>query len=216
MRCEIKGTIAQTARLDFDPDENCWASKGSLVAYSSAVEWSLKIPGGLGGALQRSLSGEGLALARLHARTAGQYALLASNEPGHIETWDLSEGPVLTTRGAFLAAWGPQIDITASLARKAGAAVFGGAGLVLQKVRGSGLVLVHGSGDFVERRLAPGEQLLVSTGNLAAFAEGVDYDIQTVGGVGKALFGQEGLFMTRLTGPGRVLLQTLKRGHNPK
>jgi uncharacterized protein (AIM24 family) len=53
--------------------------------------------------------------------------------------------------------------------------------------------------------------MLVSTGNLAAFADQVDYDIQGVGGCIKFLFGGEGLFLTRLKGPGRVLLQSLKR-----
>ena len=99
-----------------------------------------------------------------------------------------------------------------TVAKRAGAAVFGGAGLFLQHISGTGTVLVHGSGDFYEQRLAKGEQLLVSSGNLAAFSDAVDYDIQGVAGCRRILFGGEGLFMTRLTGPGRVLLQTLKRG----
>jgi uncharacterized protein (AIM24 family) len=73
-------------------------------------------------------------------------------------------------------------------------------------------VLIHGAGDFVDRRLLAGETILVSTGNLAAFAEMVDYNIQGVAGCRRILFGGEGLFMTKLSGPGRVLLQTLKRG----
>jgi uncharacterized protein (AIM24 family) len=125
---------------------------------------------------------------------------------------DLADGPVIATRGSFLAAWGEQVDIDVTIARRAGAAIFGGAGLFLQRVSGQGQVLIHGSGNFHERQLAQGEEILVSTGNLAAFADSVDYDIQGVGGCGKMLFSGEGLFMTRLTGPGRVLLQTLKRG----
>jgi uncharacterized protein (AIM24 family) len=140
-----------------------------------------------------------------------QYALLVANSPGHVMTWDLSDGPVITTRGAFLAAWGSKIDITVTIARRAGAALFGGAGLFLQRISGEGTVLIHGSGDFNERRLAEGEQMLVSTGNLAAFSDQIDYNIQSVGGCKKLLFGGEGLFLTRLTGPGRVLLQSLKR-----
>ena len=85
------------------------------------------------------------------------------------------------------------------------------AGLFLQHVSGSGIALIHGSGDFVEHDLAAGASLLVSTGNLAAFADSVDYDIQGVAGCRRIAFGGEGLFMTRLTGPGRVLLQSLKR-----
>ncbi|MEL6152012.1 MAG: AIM24 family protein [Chloroflexota bacterium] len=89
--------------------------------------------------------------------------------------------------------------------------MFGGAGLFLQKISGIGKVLVHGSGDFFQHNLGAGEELTVSTGNLAAFAASVDYNIRGVGGCRKMLFSGEGLFMTHLQGPGRVLLQTLKR-----
>jgi uncharacterized protein (AIM24 family) len=212
MQLKISGEIAQTARLDFAPNEFVWASKGAIMAYSNGMQWSLRVPGGLGGAVRRSLAGEGLALTYLETTQADQYVLLAANAPGHIEIWDLEEdGPVTTTRGSFLAAWGSDLDITVTVARRAGAALFGGVGLFLQQIAGVGKVLIHASGDFHERRLAPNEQILVSTGNLAAFSSQVDYDIQGVGGCRKILFGGEGLFMTRLSGPGRILLQTLKR-----
>ncbi|NOK59036.1 MAG: putative conserved protein, AIM24 family [Chloroflexi bacterium AL-W] len=215
MEYSISGEIAQQVRLDFTPNEFVWASGGSLMAYSSGIKWELRVPGGLGGAVRRSFSGEGVSLNYLQTDQAEQYALLAANSPGHVTMWDLADGPVLTTRGSFLAAWGEDVDITVVVAQRAGAAMFGGAGLFLQQISGQGTVLIHGSGDFYERRLAANEQLLVSTGNLAAFAQSIDYDIQSVGGLRKMMFGGEGVFMTRLTGPGRVLLQTLKRNFSP-
>lgn len=211
MRHTIAGEIAQRARLEFAPGESAWLSKGALMAYSEGVQWRPRVPGGFSGAVRRSLAGEGIALTYAEAQGEGQFALVASNAPGHIAEWDLADGPVVATRGSFLAAWGPAVDITVIVARRAGAALFGGAGLFLQRVAGQGTVLLHGSGDFERRQLAPGERLIVSTGNLAAFADSVDYDIQTVGDVRRALFGGEGIFMTRLTGPGTVLLQSLKR-----
>jgi len=212
MEYTIIGDIAQSVRLDFQPGEYAWASKGALMAHVPGISWRLRVPGGIGGAINRSFAGEGLSLTYIEAQQPGQYALLTANQPGHITTWDLAtQGPVITTRGAFLAAWGENLDISVTIARRGCAAFFGGAGLFLQRIAGNGTVLVHGSGDFTEHQLAQGEQLTVSTGNLAAFADQVDYNIQTVGGVVKTLFGGEGLFMTRLTGPGRVLLQTLKR-----
>lgn len=210
MDYQITGNIAQNVRIELDKGDSLWAGRGSLMAYSQNVQWNLRVPGGLSGALKRSVAGEGMQLIHVTAEQNDQYVLLAANAPGHIHTWDLTDGPVVTTRGAFLAAWGG-IDITATIARRAGAALFGGSGLFLQRVSGQGKVLIHGSGDFYERTLADGEQLLVSTGNLAAFADQVDYDIQGVGGCRKMLFSGEGFFMTRLTGPGRVLLQSLKR-----
>jgi uncharacterized protein (TIGR00266 family) len=207
----IDGTVAQSARLALADGETVWASRGSIVAYTAGVKWDLKVPGGFASAVKRSLSGEGMSLTYIQATTPRQMVVLGANAPGQIEEWDLdANGPVLTTRGAFLAAWGTDINITLALARRPGAAFFGGAGLVLQRVEGRGTVLVHGRGDFRKERLADGEQLRVSTGNLAAFSDKVDYDIEAVGSLRKTLFSKEGMFMTRLTGPGTVLLQTLK------
>lgn len=214
MEYTITGTIAQSVQLAFDAGESAWVSNGSLMAHSRGIGWRLRVPGGVSGAVRRSLSGEGLSLTYVEADRPDQEALLAANAPGHILAWDLADGPVLTTRGSFLAAWGEHIEITVTVARRTGAALFGGAGLFLQRVSGSGTVLVHGSGDFVDRTLEARDDILVSTGNLAAFADSVDYNIQGVGGCRQKLFGREGFFMTRLTGPGRVLLQTLKRQVN--
>jgi uncharacterized protein (TIGR00266 family) len=217
MRYSIEGTLAQTARLSLSPGEDCWASKGALMALDPDVRWTLKIPGGLSGTIRRMMSGEGLALTYIHGDREGQNVMLSANQPGKIISWDLDQdGPVITTRGAFVAAFGPQIHIDVTIARRAGAAIFGGAGLFLQKISGQGTVLVHGAGDFIERNLAERESTVVSTGNLAAFADSVDYSIRATGGVRRVLFSGEGLFMTQLTGPGRVLLQTLKRARLKK
>lgn len=211
MEFSIEGTVAQTARLVFDRGEFAWATKGSIISYSAGVRWNVRMPGGLTGGLKRALSGEGLSLTHLETTGPDQSVVLGANAPGHVHEWSLSEdGPVLTTRGAFLAAWGEAIEITVSMARRPGAAIFGGAGLVLQRISGQGTVLVHGHGDFRKIRLGPGEECRVSTGNLAAFSSQVDYDIEAVGSLRKTFFGKEGLFMTRLRGPGTVLLQTLK------
>jgi uncharacterized protein (AIM24 family) len=211
MEYTIHGDLAQVAHLTLNRGDTCWASKGSIVAIDPGLDWHLKVPGGAGGAARRMMSGEGITLTFLEASRDGQGATLAANQPGKIIAWDLESGPVLTTRGSFVAAFGPSVDINVRVAKRAGAAFFGGAGLFLQQISGSGTALVHGSGDFIERDLAPGESILVSTGSLAAFAESVDYDIQGVSGCRRMLFGGEGIFMTRLSGPGRVLLQTLKR-----
>ena len=218
MEFTIDGTVAQSARLVFDRGDFAWATKGAIIAYTAGLRWNVRMPGGLTGGLKRALSGEGLSLTYLERTAAAgdttgtaPSVILGANGPGHIHEWSLGEdGPVLTTRGAFLAAWGDEIDISVSIARRPGAALFGGAGLVLQRISGRGTVLVHGHGDFRKVSLRSGEECRVSTGNLAAFSSGVDYDIETVGSLRKTFFGKEGLFMTRLRGPGTVLLQTLK------
>ncbi|MCP5100760.1 MAG: AIM24 family protein [Chloroflexi bacterium] len=212
MQYTIEGELAQIAKLTFNAGETSWGSRGSLMAFDPDIQWTLKVPGGVEGAMRRVFSGEGISLTYIEATRDNQQVTLASNQPGKMINWNLDEeGAVITTRGSFIAAFGKQIDIDVIVARRAGAALFGGAGLFLQKVSGKGTVLVHGSGDFIDYHLKDKESILVSTGNLAAFSETIDYDIQGIGGCRRVVFGGEGLFMTRLTGPGRVLLQSLKR-----
>ncbi len=205
----IDGVIAQTATIDLRKGQSMWCAKGSLLAYHG-IDWHLAIPGGAGKAVGRMMSGEGLALTRVIAKEDTARVMLAANQPGRLVTWDLSRGPILCTRGSFVGALG-DVDISVTMARSAGAALFGGAGLFLQRLSGAGIVIVHGAGDFVEQTLAEGESVLVSTGNLAVFSGEVEYGIRRTGGCIKSLFGGEGVFMTELKGPGWVMLQTLKK-----
>ncbi|MEM6332830.1 MAG: AIM24 family protein [Planctomycetota bacterium] len=215
MQYDIAGTIAPNVRLDPKAGQSLWVSAGGLMSYTDGIDWRMRVPGGASGAVRRMLSGEGAGLTYITASRDHGRVTIAASAPGNIVEWSLdNDGPVVTTRGAFLAAWGEPVDIDVTMAKRAGAALFGGAGLLLQKISGNGTTLIAVSGDLDERTLGPGESLYVSSGNLAAFSEAVDYSIVTVGSIGKAFFGGEGLFMTKLTGPqsgsGRVLLQTLK------
>ena len=92
--------------------------------------------------------------------------------------------------------------------KKFSAGLFGGEGFILQKVSGNGMLFLEVDGDRVEKQLAPGEVLKVDTGNVVAFEDTVSYSIETVKGIKNIFFGGEGLFLTKLTGPGRVILQT--------
>jgi uncharacterized protein (AIM24 family) len=206
----VDGAIAQVVTVGMKPGQTLWCSRGSLLAYDDGIEWSLKVPGGVGKAVGRLMSGEGAALVHVTCRKAGAQVVLTANQPGKLATWDLSRGPITCTSGSFVCAMG-DVDISVTMARSAGAMFFGGAGLFLQKLSGTGIAVINGSGDFVERQLAPGEKLLVSTGNLACFSSEVQYGVRGVGGCGKMIFGGEGLFMTELVGPGWVMMQSLKK-----
>ncbi len=210
MEVEVSGVIAQTVRLKLRRGQSVWASRGAILCYDPGIDWTLRVPGGVGKAISRVFAGEGVALTYIEARREGAEVVLTANQPGRLATWDLSRGPIICTSGSFVAAVG-DVDIDVTIARRAGAALFGGAGLFMQRLSGTGIAVVHGSGDFVERTLSANESLLVSTGNLALFSASVDYDVRGVGGCRKVLFGGEGLFMTELKGPGWVMLQSLKK-----
>ena len=122
MEYKIYGELAQVVELTFAGGESCWSSKGGIVSLSPGISWTLKVPGGLGAGVRRSLSGEGIALTHIESATAGEQAVLSSNQPGKIIDWNLADGPVVTTRGSFVAAFGQAIDINVIVARRAGAA----------------------------------------------------------------------------------------------
>lgn len=206
----VDGVIAQTTTITLNKGQSLWVSRGALLSYSDGIDWRIAVPGGATKALGRMMSGAGVTLVHVTAKADGATVVLSANQPGRLATWDLSRGAIICTHGSFVAALG-DADISVTMARSAGAMLFGGAGLFLQKLSGSGIAVVHGAGDFIEKQLAPGEKLLVSTGNLAVFSAEVSYGIRGVGGCGKMIFGGEGIFMTELTGPGWVMLQSLKK-----
>ena len=93
--------------------------------------------------------------------------------------------------------------------KKVGAGFFGGEGFIMQKFTGTGMVFLEINGGVYNYDLAPGQSMLIDTGYLAAMDATCSVDIETVAGVGNALLGGEGLFNTRVTGPGRIWLQTM-------
>ena len=115
---------------------------------------------------------------------------------------------MLCQKDAFLCA-AHGIEINVAFTKKIGVGLFGGEGFILQKLEGDGMAFVHGGGTIIERYLSAGEELHVDTGCLVAFSSSVEYDIQFLGGFNNALFGGEGIFLAKMTGPGCVYLQSL-------
>jgi uncharacterized protein (AIM24 family) len=114
----------------------------------------------------------------------------------------------LLQKDAFLVAEGA-VDLDIAFQQKLGAALFGGQGLIIQKVTGEGTVFVSVCGDLVEHNLAPGQLLKVATAHVVGWEASVQYDIQSIGGIKTAFFGGEGLFVTTLRGPGKVVTQSM-------
>jgi uncharacterized protein (TIGR00266 family) len=213
MEYAIGGVLNQFVSFNLGAGDRIWVQKNGLMSYSEGLEWSPRVPGGPLGSVSRWFSGESVFL--VHADAKQECRLqVAPAFPSIVYDWDLSLGPVTTLRGNFLAAFG-DISIDVGIARNPLAALFGGAGLLLQTVSGRGRVFVSVQGDLIDYDIEAGRSVMVSTGNLAAFASTVDYNIRSVGGCFKMVFGGEGIFMTRMEGPGKVLVQNLKRTPKP-
>lgn len=209
----IQGDNLQVARLKLKPGQEVYAEAGKMVYKTQNVNWETRMQGdSLGqkiwGAVKRKLMGESLFMTYFRSNGNGEVGF-AGNYPGRIQVFELAAGQtVLVQRDGFVCATtGVQLNI--ALVKKLGAGFFGGEGFILEKLTGPGTVFIHAGGDFVEFTLGPGEVLQVDTGCIVAFDEGVNYDIQLAGGIKTALFGGEGLFLATLTGPGRVIIQSM-------
>jgi uncharacterized protein (TIGR00266 family) len=209
----IEGDNLQVARVRLKAGQEVYAEAGKLVYKTPSVEWETRMLGNsigekIWGAVKRKLMGESLFLTYFHASSDGEVGF-AGNYPGRIQHFDLAAGQsILVQRDSFLFAQ-TTTQLNLALVKQLGAGFFGGEGFILERLTGPGSVFIHGGGDFVEFRLGPGESLQVDTGCIVAFDESVNYDIQFVGGIKTAIFGGEGVFLATLTGPGRVIIQSM-------
>ena len=214
------GDDMQAVIVTLDPDETVVAEAGAMmymqddITMNTTMDPAGKSAGLMGRLLtgaKRALAGESFFVTTF--TNDGQQrrdVAFAAPYPGKILPVDLRQwhGRVIAQKNSFLcAAYG--IEVSIAFNRRIGVGFFGGEGFILQKLEGDGLAFLHASGTLAEIKLAAGETLRVDTGCLVAMEDTVDYDIQMVPGIKTAVFGGEGLFFVKLTGPGRVVLQTL-------
>ncbi|RVT88413.1 TIGR00266 family protein [Inhella crocodyli] len=218
---EIKGAEMQFVEIELDPGEAAIGEAGSMFFMDAGVSLDAVFGDGsqnqggffgkLLGAGKRLITGESL-FTTVYTNQSQSKAKVAFGAPypGKIIAMDLKQmgGKVICQRDSFLcAARGVQIGI--HFQQKIGVGFFGGEGFIMQKLEGDGLAFVHSGGTVVKRSLQPGQTLLVDTGCLVAHTPDVNFEIQYVGKIKTALFGGEGLFLAKLTGPGDVWLQSL-------
>lgn len=220
---EIRGTEMQFVEIELDPGESAIAEAGSMMfkgphitmetVFGDASEASAG--GGLFdklvGAGKRLITGESLfTTVFTHEGSGKSRVAFASPYPGHILAIKLTEvgGRLVCQKDAFLCA-ARGVSLGVFFQKKVMTGLFGGEGFIMQSLDGDGWVFVHVGGTVVERELAPGEQLHVDTGCVAAMTATVDFDLERAGSIKSMIFGGEGVFFAKLTGPGKVWIQSL-------
>lgn len=207
MQYQIIGETVPAVECTLMTGESMFTQSGGMVWQTEGIKMSTNARGGLAKSLGRLFSGESIFMANYTAEADNVRIAFGSTVPGSVIPLNVTESPMIVQKGAFLCAeQSVQLDIT--LAKKFTAGLFGGEGFVLQKLSGSGMAFLEVDGDQVCYELRAGEVLKVDTGNVVAFSPSVQYEIETVKGLGNIFLGGEGLFLTRLTGPGTVILQT--------
>ena len=219
---EIKGSEMQYVEIELDPGEAAIGEAGSMMYMDAAITMDtvfgdgrpnsgLGLFGKLVSAGKRLVTGESLFTTVYTNGGASKLRVaFAAPYPGKILPMDLSKlgGTLICQKDAFLcAARGVTLGI--ALQQKLSAGFFGGEGFIMQRLDGDGLAFVHAGGTVVRRELRAGETLFVDTGCVVAYTPDVSFEIQYVGKIKTALFGGEGLFFAKLSGPGTLWMQSL-------
>lgn len=218
---EIKGAEMQFVEVELDPGEAAIGEAGSMMfmdpgidldtVFGDASAQQAGLLGKLLGAGKRLVTGESLfTTVYSNQTTVKQRVAFAAPYPGKILAMDLHRlgGSLICQKDAFLcAARGVSLGI--AFQRRLSTGFFGGEGFIMQKLDGDGLAFVHAGGTVLKRELQAGEALLIDTGCVVAYTPTIAFEVQYVGKIKTALFGGEGLFLAKVTGPGAVWLQSL-------
>lgn len=195
----------------------CYPEAGqTLCTESGAMSWmspNMKMTTNTGGGLKkvfgRLFSGESIFMNEYTAEGGAGTIAFASSFPGTIIPYQVTEtNGIIVQKSGFLA-MEKGLDLSMYFQKQLGKGFFGGEGFIMQKISGNGLVFIEIDGYCKEYELGAGQSIIVDTGYLAAMSESCTMDIQAVKGVKNMFFGGEGFFHTRITGPGKVYIQSM-------
>ena len=208
MEYEISGGSFPIVICTLQKGETMKNETGAMAFMTSDMKMETNTGGGLLKGIGRALSGDTIFLNFFTAESDGEQVGFSACTPGKIIPIRLDgSNSIIGQKNAFLAAE-ESVDVDIYFRNKLGTGIFGGEGFILQKFTGNGMVFLEVDGEVIERDLKPGEVLLVDPGHIAAMEESIDFDIERVKGAKNILFG-EGLYFSKLTGPGKVWIQTM-------
>ena len=195
----------------------CYPEVGqTLCTESGAMSWmspNMKMETNSGGgfkkAIGRLFSGESIFMNEYTPEGGSGMIAFASTFPGSIIPYQVTLGNGIVVQKRGFLAMEKGLDLSIYFQKKLGKGLFGGEGFIMQKISGNGLVFLEIDGHCKEYDLGAGESIIVDTGYLAAMTESCTMDVQTVKGAKNLFFGGEGLFHTRITGPGKVYIQSM-------
>jgi len=209
MEYKISGNNLQLVTIQINPQEKIFAEAGSMVYMSGNVNMEAKMRGGLMKGIGRKFMGETAFLAEYTSQGGTGMVSFGGKTPGTIKALDIAPGKdFFAQKDAFLVAENT-IEMSVAFQKKLGSALFGGEGFIIQKYSGEGKMWIHASGDFIEFDLQPDQTLKVDTGSVVGWDTTITYDIERVKGVKTMFFGGEGIFLTKLRGPGKIIIQSL-------
>lgn len=209
MQYELQGDSLPVVICHLDSGERMITERGSMAWMSPNMKMETTSNGGVGKALGRMFAGEALFQNIYTAQGGPGMIAFASSFPGSIRVFDLEPGrDIIVQKSAFLASEA-SVELSVHFRKKLSTGFFGGEGFIMQRLSGRGKAFVEMDGHMVEYKLEAGQSIVIDTGYLAAMDATCSMEIQAVPGVKNMLFGGEGIFNTVVSGPGRVILQTM-------
>ena len=208
MKYQIYGEPMPVVVCNVDPGETLICESGAMSWMSPNMQMQT-VGGGAGKVFGRMFSGENMFQNHYTAQGGPGMIAFASSFPGSIRAVEITpEHPIICQKKAFLASTAG-VELSIHFQKKLGAGFFGGEGFVMQKLSGQGIAFLEIDGSTMEYNLAAGQQMVLDTGYLAMMDASVQVEVQTVKGIKNMMLGGEGIFNTVVTGPGKVVLQTM-------
>lgn len=209
MDYKINGQTVPVVEVTLNKGETMYSQSGGMSYQSNGIEMHTNARGGIMRSLGRAFSGESIFMASYTATADNSMVAFSTTVPGNIIPVDMNTVPngLIIQKNSFLCAE-DSVETKVSFTKRFSSGLFGGEGFILQKAFGTGMLFLEVDGDPIEKTLASGEVLKVDTGNVVAFEPSVSYEIETIKGLGNIFLGGEGLFLTKLVGPGKVILQS--------
>lgn len=204
----IKGEVMPTVELTLKSGEAVKCQAGAMKWMDEGIEMKTEMQGGLGGYIKRSMMKETSFLNVYRSSRDGARIAFGHTYPGVILPVNVAEGTMICQKRSFLLGE-ETVKLDIKFQQRLGVGFFGGEGFVMQKLHGSGTAFVEIDGEIINMSLDPGQSVKVETGAVAMFEESVTMSIDRIKGVKNVLFGGEGMFLTTLTGPGKIWLQTM-------
>jgi uncharacterized protein (TIGR00266 family) len=192
------------AVVDLAGNEEIRVEPGAMVSHSDGLTTETKAEGGLFGGLKRMVAGENFFLNTWKAPAQGGEITLAPSLPGDMTVLNMTGTEFYLASGAYVAS---EMNVKTDASWGGARGFFGGGGLILLKITGTGKILASVYGAIEERVLAPGQRYTVDTGHIVGFDGSIQFTVQKSGSWKSTLLGGEG-FVCQLTGPGRVLIQS--------
>lgn len=194
--------------LKLDKGERVYAQTGAMQWMDNDINMQTEMKGGVFGALKRSISGENMFVMTFSAKKDQAIVAFGHTYPGRIIPVDISRGTLICQQRSFLCAE-ETVKFDIHFQKRLGAGFFGGEGFIMQKLSGKGMAFIEIDGDCVEKSLGKGEVIKINTGAVGAYEESVKMSIDRVKGFKNMIFGGEGMFLTTLTGPGKIWIQSM-------